>query len=78
MVLGFRFWADEKCVPINEPFILHKFRLTAGESGKHKGFSMSQSLAALAAFVVLSLLSFKAALNWLLNDFFVRPVRENR
>ena len=75
---GFRFGAEERDVPIGEPFILHKFRLTAGESGKHNGFSISQSLAALTAFVVLSLLSFKAALNWLLNDFFVRPMRENR
>ena len=75
---GFRFGAEERDVPIGEPFILHKFRLIAGESGKHNGFSISQSLAALTAFLVLSLLSFKAALNWLLNDFFVRPMRENR
>ena len=45
---------------------------------KKKGFSISQSFDALTAFVVLSLPSFKAALNWLLNHFFVTPMRENR
>ena len=58
--------------------MLHKFRVTAGERGKHKGFSISHSLAVLTAFVVLFLLSFSAAPNWLLNDVFVKPIRENR
>ena len=71
---GFRFGAQENDVPIGDPFILHKFRLTAGGRGKHKGLSISQSLAVLTAFVVLSLLSFNAAPNWLLNIFFVEPM----
>ena len=75
---GFCFGADEKDVPIGDPFILHKFRLTAGQSRKPKGLSIRQSLAVLTAFVVLSLLFFKPGLNWLLKYFFVRPMRENR
>ena len=41
---GFRFGAEEKDVPIGDPFILHKFRLNAGGRGKHTRLSISQSL----------------------------------
>ena len=73
---GFRFEVDEKDVPIGDPFMLHKFNLTAGGRRKHKGLSSSHCLDVLTALVVLSLLPFSAAPNWLLNDVFVKPIRE--
>ena len=73
---GLRLSHTDDEVPIGDVFMFHKFGLTAGESGKLREVSSSQSLAFLTAVVVFYLLRFSAALSWLLNFFCQAHVRE--